>query len=65
MDSEARFARYIESLAGVLGHVDRAEPLRDYCTGLLMPVACVISAHPRLRRYDGRSGRCRDAPGAR
>ncbi len=24
-----------------------------------------ISAHPRLRRYDGRSGRCRDAPGAR
>ena len=38
MDSEARFARYIESLAGVLGHADRAEPLKDYCTGLLMPV---------------------------
>lgn len=38
MDSEARFARYIENLAGVLGHVDRAEPLKDYCTGLLMPV---------------------------
>ena len=38
MDSEARFARYIESLASVLGHADRAEPLKDYCTGLLMPV---------------------------
>jgi SRSO17 transposase len=38
MESEARFARYIESLTGVLGHVDRAEPLKDYCTGLLMPV---------------------------
>jgi SRSO17 transposase len=38
MDGEARFARYMESLAGVLGHADRAEPLKDYCTGLLMPV---------------------------
>jgi SRSO17 transposase len=28
----------MESLAGVLGHADRAEPLKDYCTGLLMPV---------------------------
>jgi SRSO17 transposase len=34
---EARFAAYVESLAGVIGHADRAEPLRDYCTGLLMP----------------------------
>lgn len=37
-ESEARFARYIESLSGVLGHADRAQPLKDYCTGLLMPV---------------------------
>ena len=35
--SEARFAAYVESLAQVLGHEDRAGPLRDYCTGLLMP----------------------------
>ncbi len=35
--SEARFVAYVESLAQVLGHVDRAQPLRDYCTGLLMP----------------------------
>ena len=35
--SEARFVEYIESLAQVLGYVDRAGPLKDYCTGLLMP----------------------------
>ena len=35
--SEARFVGYIESLAEVLGYVDRAGPLKDYCTGLLMP----------------------------
>ena len=35
--SEARFVAYVESLAQVLCHVDRARPLRDYCTGLLMP----------------------------
>src|ERR1044071_9702788 len=36
--SEARFADYVEALVGVIGHADRATPLRDYCTGLLMPV---------------------------
>ncbi len=35
--SEARFASFVEALVGVIGHVDRASPLRDYCTGLLMP----------------------------
>ena len=35
--SEARFSSFVEALAGVLGHADRAAPLRDYCTGLLMP----------------------------
>jgi SRSO17 transposase len=35
--SQARFAAYVESLCGVIGHADRALPLRDYCTGLLMP----------------------------
>jgi SRSO17 transposase len=35
--SEARFAEYVGSLAGVLGRDDRARPLADYCTGLLMP----------------------------
>jgi SRSO17 transposase len=35
--SEARFAEYVDSIAGVLGRDDRARPLADYCTGLLMP----------------------------
>ena len=35
--SEVRFAAYVEALIGVIGHADRATPLRDYCTGLLMP----------------------------
>ena len=35
--SEARFAAYVEGLAGVIGHADRVEPLRNYCTGLLLP----------------------------
>ena len=36
-DSEARFSAYVEGLVGVIGHADRAGPLRDYCVGLLMP----------------------------
>jgi SRSO17 transposase len=36
-DIEARFAAYVDELVGVIGHPDRARPLRDYCTGLVMP----------------------------
>jgi SRSO17 transposase len=35
--SEARFAAYVEGLSSVLGHADRIGPLRDYCTGLILP----------------------------
>ncbi|WP_139481044.1 transposase, partial [Bradyrhizobium ivorense] len=35
--SESRFSAYVEGLVGVIGHADRAQPLRDYCTGLIMP----------------------------
>jgi SRSO17 transposase len=35
--SEARFSTYVDGLVGVIGHADRAGPLRDYCLGLLMP----------------------------
>ena len=35
--SEARFSAYVEGLASVLGHADRMGPLRDYCTGLILP----------------------------
>jgi SRSO17 transposase len=37
--SEARFAAYVEALGTVLGHADRHEPMRDYCLGLMMPLA--------------------------
>lgn len=36
---QAEFDAYVEALIGVIGHADRAEPLRDYCLGLMMPVA--------------------------
>src|ERR1700736_274212 len=36
--SEARFAGYVEALGVVLGHVDRQQPMHDYCLGLLMPI---------------------------
>jgi SRSO17 transposase len=35
--SESRFSAYVEGLVSVIGHADRARPLRDYCLGLLMP----------------------------
>jgi len=59
----------VESLADVLGHADRAEPLKDYCTSLLTPVerksaepmAAMVSptrasaAHQSLLRFVGQS----------
>src|SRR5215469_13143322 len=36
-DGEARFSAYVEGLTSVIGHADRAKPLRDYCLGLMMP----------------------------
>ena len=35
--SAEHFASYVEGLAGVIGHADRINPLRDYCIGLMMP----------------------------
>jgi SRSO17 transposase len=35
--SEMRFSAYVEGLVSVIGHADRAKPLRDYCMGLLLP----------------------------
>jgi SRSO17 transposase len=34
---ERRFAAYIEGLAKAAGHADRSVPLKNYCTGLLLP----------------------------
>ena len=36
-DSESRFAGYVEGLVSVIGHADRAGPLRNYCVGLMLP----------------------------
>jgi SRSO17 transposase len=34
---QGRFAAYIEGLAEAAGHADRNVPLKNYCTGLLLP----------------------------
>ena len=34
---QKRFAAYIEGLAEAAGHADRHAPLKNYCTGLLLP----------------------------
>jgi SRSO17 transposase len=36
-DAASRFSTYVDSLTSVIGHANRAKPLRDYCTGLMMP----------------------------
>ena len=36
-DSAGRFASYLDELASVIGHAARVGPMRDYCTGLLLP----------------------------
>ncbi|UWU67747.1 IS701 family transposase [Bradyrhizobium sp. NC92] len=35
--SETRFAEYLAGLGSVIGHAERTRPLRDYCTGLMLP----------------------------
>src|SRR3954471_2636514 len=35
--SEVRFQAYISALSEEIGHADRIDPLRRYCTGLLLP----------------------------
>lgn len=69
LESEARFTAYVDILTGVLGHVDRGGPLKDYCTGLLMPcdrksvepIASIVSparvaaAHQSLLHFVGQS----------
>lgn len=60
-----RFEDYVSLIAQQLGHADRVEPFRGYCTGLLLPVArksvepmaahlapqSVRSAHQRLHHF--------------
>jgi SRSO17 transposase len=37
-DIAADFDAYVSKIVRVIGHADRAEPLRDYCSGLLLPL---------------------------
>jgi SRSO17 transposase len=39
MRNLAQFERYLEHLCEVLGHVDRSTGLKDYCRGLMLPIA--------------------------
>lgn len=64
-DSASRFAAFVGELTSVIGHADRARPLRDYCTGLLVsegrrsvePIAAVTAPaeasvqHQRLLHF--------------
>ena len=73
--SESRFAEYVEGLVSVIGHKDRARPLRDYCVGLMMPCerksvepiaavtapARVAAQHQSLLHFVG-EGRWSDEP---
>src|ERR1700758_4568778 len=36
--SSKRFEEYVSLMAQSLGHADRVEPFRGYCTGLMLPV---------------------------
>jgi SRSO17 transposase len=36
-DIESRFEGYVDGLVRVIGHADRAAPLRGYCLDLAMP----------------------------
>lgn len=51
MDAIERFDRYLEHLAGGLGHTDRHAGLRGYCTGLMLPLARK-SVEPMAARVD-------------
>jgi DDE superfamily endonuclease len=64
-DSASRFAAYVGELTSVIGHADRARPLRDYCAGLVVtegrrsvePIAAVTAPcgapvqHQRLLHF--------------
>ena len=36
-DSAERFSTYLDGLSSVIGHAARIAPMRDYCSGLLLP----------------------------
>src|SRR5712671_520152 len=60
------FAKYVEALASVIGHADRRGPLRDYCTGLMLPgerksVERTAAQHQSLLHFVGVAPWCDEA----
>lgn len=51
MDPLARFDEYMTHLATALGHADRVAGLKDYCTGLMLPLSRK-SVEPMAARID-------------
>lgn len=47
---ETRFRAYLDQLTGCLGHSDRVEPFRSYCTGLLLESEQRKSVEPMAAR---------------
>lgn len=60
MSESDRFGQYMEHLAKGLGHAGRHAGLNDYCTGLMLPLACK-SVEPMGREWI----RFTPAPGTR
>jgi SRSO17 transposase len=51
MDASDRFDQYMDHLSGGLGHADRHAGLKDYCTGLMLPLSRK-SVEPMAARVD-------------
>ena len=58
-DSAERFSAYLGEIAGVMGHAARIEPMRAYCSGLLLdcerksvePIAAATAPHATSARH--------------
>ena len=67
---EKRFAAYMEGLANAAGHADRHTPLKNYCTGLLLPgerksiepMAARLEPHDVRRMHESLHHFVADAP---
>src|SRR4030088_2057151 len=67
---EKRFAAYMEGLANAAGHADRHTPLKNYCTGLLLPgerksiepMAARLAPHDVRRMHQSLHHLVADAP---
>ena len=67
---QRRFAAYIEGLANAAGHADRRTPLKNYCTGLLLPgerksvepMAARLAPHDVRRTHQSLHHLVADAP---